>query len=423
MRRRFAERHTIGALFLLVLLQVGAVALGKPSTDESTSVAETAFGYATVYNIGKVEELVSRRLKSEELDTTERARLLWVRAFAYVNFMTEYRTDRYEKPYVEDLAGLADLDQGLLADEIASRHASYRFYVPETTSPAELENRLDDLLTEAQDLTNPAARAAWTAHANNTLAVMIAKDSPTSASRYREEALKNFRRAAAARPDSYSCVLWLADTLTVLKRAEETTRVAEAMARIFHEKTTFYADDSPAFKAGTFEALLADERKLPAKYEEKYGETVGYKVDSLIQELVDLTQPGVVPQEKTLAGFAAAAREWEEGKLPAFRLKALARLYYRLAHAYNMAGQIDKALETYKRLERISPHYAELHLNKAVLLAMLADGEAVPPLKRTKLEAAIDECRQQRDFNWHGDAAARARKLSQVLQKRLEKIR
>jgi tetratricopeptide (TPR) repeat protein len=47
--------------------------------------------------------------------------------------------------------------------------------------------------------------------------------------------------------------------------------------------------------------------------------------------------------------------------------------YYKLAHVYNQLGQLDKALETYKRLQAYGPDYSEVHFNIAVMNFNLGD--------------------------------------------------
>ena len=48
--------------------------------------------------------------------------------------------------------------------------------------------------------------------------------------------------------------------------------------------------------------------------------------------------------------------------------------YYKLAHVYNSLGDIDKAIKTYEDLDKINPHYSEIHLNLGIMAWQKADG-------------------------------------------------
>ena len=41
--------------------------------------------------------------------------------------------------------------------------------------------------------------------------------------------------------------------------------------------------------------------------------------------------------------------------------------YYKLGHVYNQVGNIDKAIETYEKLDSYFPHYSEIHLNLGIM--------------------------------------------------------
>lgn len=47
--------------------------------------------------------------------------------------------------------------------------------------------------------------------------------------------------------------------------------------------------------------------------------------------------------------------------------------YYKLAHAYNSIGDAENSLKTYRKLQRYSPDYSEVHYNLGIVLSLLAE--------------------------------------------------
>jgi tetratricopeptide (TPR) repeat protein len=47
--------------------------------------------------------------------------------------------------------------------------------------------------------------------------------------------------------------------------------------------------------------------------------------------------------------------------------------YYKLGHVYNQVGDIDKAIETYEKLDSYFPHYSEIHLNLGIMYSVKAE--------------------------------------------------
>jgi tetratricopeptide (TPR) repeat protein len=57
--------------------------------------------------------------------------------------------------------------------------------------------------------------------------------------------------------------------------------------------------------------------------------------------------------------------------------------YYKLAHVYNQLGEVDNAIRVYEALDRVFPHYSEIHLNMGIMYSVKA---ADLPNEKEKLE-------------------------------------
>lgn len=67
--------------------------------------------------------------------------------------------------------------------------------------------------------------------------------------------------------------------------------------------------------------------------------------------------------------------------------------YYKIAHVYNQLGEVDSAIKAYEALDRVFPHYSEIHLNLGIMYSVKAlDLEGVKKLEA--LEKAYDQIKE-----------------------------
>jgi hypothetical protein len=92
-------------------------------------------------------------------------------------------------------------------------------------------------------------------------------------------------------------------------------------------------------------------------------------------------------------------------------LRTLVSAYYKFAHALNQAQRSDDALAVYQKLQAYSPHYAEVHYNKGILLSVMAEKGLDAARKAQLLEEARQEFLLQTQHNWRGTAADNANKM------------
>ncbi len=101
--------------------------------------------------------------------------------------------------------------------------------------------------------------------------------------------------------------------------------------------------------------------------------------------------------------------------------------YYKLGHVYNtLAGYeegpelFDKAIETYETLNRINPHYSEVHLNLGIMYSLKVSREQDPAKKIILMEKAYEEIREAARQAWKPNiqwvAAALGTQLLQMTQ-------
>jgi tetratricopeptide (TPR) repeat protein len=117
-------------------------------------------------------------------------------------------------------------------------------------------------------------------------------------------------------------------------------------------------------------------------------------------------------------------RQCEEERIVArgYDFRALASAWYKVAHELNQQGSREQALAAYRRLQQISPHYAQVHYNKGVLYSLLAEEENDPQKKKQLLEDAAREYENQVRYDWQKRTADLARKQLEAVRSKLEAL-
>jgi tetratricopeptide (TPR) repeat protein len=96
---------------------------------------------------------------------------------------------------------------------------------------------------------------------------------------------------------------------------------------------------------------------------------------------------------------------------------------YKYAFLLQSVGQVDKSIEYYKKVREISPGYAELNLNIAILLAQQSDKETTGPKKLELLERALPYAEAQEKLDYRGKAALKAGEIRQRLRSVIYRVK
>jgi tetratricopeptide (TPR) repeat protein len=102
-----------------------------------------------------------------------------------------------------------------------------------------------------------------------------------------------------------------------------------------------------------------------------------------------------------------------------YRISAI----YKLAFMYHRLKQFDNAIETFEKVKKINPIYAETNLAEAESYAGLADQQTTGPKMLELLRKAVDAAHVQEKIDYHNESALRAddrRKYFSRLTRRVE---
>lgn len=104
----------------------------------------------------------------------------------------------------------------------------------------------------------------------------------------------------------------------------------------------------------------------------------------------------------------------EQGYLPS--------AYYKLGFLQQQLGQVAAARETYAKLKQITPNYAEVDSNLAVVLAQLSEQETTGPKKLELLKEAVGYAADQEKHDFRGRASLKSAELRQRLRNTMRKV-
>ncbi|MGI8907591.1 MAG: tetratricopeptide repeat protein [Candidatus Sumerlaeaceae bacterium] len=104
----------------------------------------------------------------------------------------------------------------------------------------------------------------------------------------------------------------------------------------------------------------------------------------------------------------------EQGYLPS--------AYYKMAFLQQQFNDIPGALQSYLNLKEISPHYAEVDSNLAVVYAQLSESETTSPKKLQLLQKAVRHASEQEKHDFRGRAALKASEMRQKLRQAARRV-
>lgn len=96
--------------------------------------------------------------------------------------------------------------------------------------------------------------------------------------------------------------------------------------------------------------------------------------------------------------------------------------YYKLAFLKQQFGDLRGSLQDYLKVRQISPAYADVNANLAVVKAQLADEETTGPKKARLLREAIEYAAIQEKHDFRGKSALRAQELRMKLKQLLRDV-
>lgn len=397
---------------------------------EVRDILAKAEGYAAVFNVEKTDELTSEAVTKSN-DPRVQAAAYWARAMACTRYDLEYRTNKFEQQRQETIRQIARLHPEFLADELATWEVSLNLRYPEPD-----EARVEQMVRQARiSFDGKAASDSPSAfRMGRTLQVAAyfygERGNKEKRRQYAEEACHYMEIAAKGRPASYEYQAYYLTAVAEAEYMSELEPLGKRIAQTFDGKF-------PYPPVGTFGPLYthvaalsiidpARSNQLFKKYVEAHPADANLQYtwileghsDSNSDQKKDKADPG-----KEIKNWTDLIARMEKGVIPirGTDLRVLASAYYKLASAQSQAGQLREALGTYEKLGAISPHYAMIHLNRAVLYYDLAEKEPDAARKRELLQQALKEAEEQMNYNYHGTAVKEARALYDQIQKDLSK--
>ncbi len=419
-------------IFLFLLFNVSLIYCGSRQSEDVDSSSrvlaqtvlseplERAKGYAAIYNVPQVEELCDSVLLKEK-DSEIIAICHWIKAVAYASFQLEYRTNFYEQKLQLALKQIERLKPELLNHELIRLQANFLFYVPEEAD----EEKLDRILAEAKNAiatqADPSAselfrfgninREAW--------GFYLELDRKQKAKRCAQEAVKCIGEAYKSRQDIYEYGTYYVTVLVQNDNIDMAIEIAENLRNTFNDEFAYLisTDEGPNV---LYMATVS--QKDPKKASNMLSTWIdeGLKDPWVYYELA-MYKTMLAPEPSRPASFEKLAQQFENGEIPiqGSQLRALARTYYKLAHYQHSVGKTREALETYKKLEKLSPHYADLQYNIAVVLFKLSQEEDNAERKAQLLEEAKTRLREQIKYNWHGKSITDSKEFLNNLEAKM----
>lgn len=383
--------------------------------EEAMDLLVEAEGFAAVYNVEKAVQITDRVLSSTG-DAIPQTRAFWVRAAAYGHFMVEYRSQVYEKKRQAALAQLAVLNRESISYELTHQNAALLFCCPEPETLLQADGIVDReraaLLAKTPHEPMDQYRFAMICFQAGLYCERIGI--PRRGMIYFRESVEHLAKLSRKMPDFYEGRAYYVTLLGRAERFEDARIEAEKLYGQANVPYPPFNDKGPfclhVAAVGNLSRRMALEMLL-THVEEGGKDPWAYfiKVSNDVE--------GTRGAENRVKAFADLAKKMEKGKLSTrgTYLAALAATYYQLASRQTQANMFDEALETYAKLVRLSPHYAQIHQNQAIILSGLARGEKDETKRKALLDEALAQLRLQAKYNWHGKGTAEANAMIGML--------
>ncbi len=236
-----------------------------------------------------------------------------------------------------------------------------------------------------------------------------------------QKTLSLFAKAVARDPSRYES--WSAYLPAMLPAHMHDLATTEAISMYQHFenlRTPLLAEQGPAvlkLSVSSYRTIESDQKVL----------------DSVAAKWPDAPMPPFEAAMRAIETSPALAMElfpqlisrFESGELKPLPREAgyYPSALYKYAFLLQSMEQIDESIEVYKKVRELSPGYAEVNMNIAILYTLKAEQETTGPEKIKWLEMALPYIEAQEDLDYRGRAALRAGELRQRLRSVLYRLR
>ncbi len=419
LRRWLVSILSGGILFAALILSASGWAAAPPDSVNPHDLLVEALGCAAIYNYEKSESLCDKVLASTD-DAALQGRAYWVKAVAWSTFITDYRNDRLRDRFAQAVKEVKRLQPELYADVLARREVLMDFLLPENRA-------VDDLLDDYRKRYEPSASqnaldAYMLGHAYWQASQLLPAEAKDKQKEYLEKALELVETAAKRKPDSYEFQSYYLTLLAYNNRDAQAVEVGKTLIQRFIPFGDFEYDRDPYC---LYAASVGKNEQAPDRpYEFDILEQRAKDPDAGAWVHYEIAQGKVAQAESTKEKedlYRRFIRRAEEGEFPTdgYDLRALASAYYKLAYWLSTEQRWEESLAVYRRLSDLSPRYAQLHYNQAVIFERMAEEESDPEARKSLLERALKEYQDQLDLDWAGRTAGTIRESIERIQSQI----
>ncbi len=232
--------------------------------------------------------------------------------------------------------------------------------------------------------------------------------------------LMNLSRAVAREPGRYETwTVYLRALMPVGLHDLATTEAYKMYDHFKALRTPLLADQGPAMlllSTSSFRTMQQDqalldglERQYPdrpfAPFEKAMRaiETTAPEALVLFPNFIQKVKDGVIKLEPREQGYLSSA-------------------YYKLAFLKQQFDDLPGSLQDYLTVKEISPTYAEVNMNLAVIKGQMSEQETTGPLKAQLLREAIQHAAEQERHDFRGRSALKAQELRLKLRQMLRDV-
>jgi hypothetical protein len=397
------------------------------NTPNSLPEIDAAIGYAFCFNPEKVEALTESIIHSN-IDTKAMARAWWVRAYAWGQWSVEYRDAGASlTKYEEARKKTEELDPGLLGERLAIMDVMLVNWVKQPNNRSEA---LTQILNETANVKDDPIALMRRGKAFRCMAENVEKD-PARRKQLRMDGRAAYQRAAELVPTSYEILVESITTTIGMSKTDWDATTTETYNQCASMVTRFI--ERNGCKRSYYQDNMGPELLLVAIRQAQTGEEKCPEMKALQEKYKSGTQPGwlvwtnvsaEIEQRPTSSPdytkpYEAFLNRIEKGELKrqGYELRSQLNAYYQLANHQFRQGQPKEALLTYRKLATLSPYYAQLDQNMALVYSSMAKQAKDAEERNRLLQLAREALERQMQHNWHGRATQDAKESLDQLGK------